>query len=64
MNKFISQNLKKEKQLKDYEDSIWKYKHSKPPLDINGWLPFNHIKEEFSKFPADQVHSFLLKNLF
>jgi hypothetical protein len=58
MNKFISQNLKKEKQLKDYEDSIWKYKHSKPPLNINGWLPFNHIKEEFSKFPADQVHSF------
>ena len=58
MNKLINDHNKKEKEDKENEEKIWKYKHSKPPLEISGWLPFNHVKEEFSVFPADDIHSF------
>ena len=61
MNKFISQNLKKEKQLKDYEDSIWKYKHSKPPIFINPWKATNHENEYFSFVPIDKIYSFKIE---
>ena len=42
---FKKQNQKKENMFKENEQKLWQYKHSKPPVLWNQWLPFNHIKE-------------------
>ena len=55
---FKKQNLLKEKLLKDKEEEIWKFKHSKPPVFINPWKATNHQNEYFNFVPFDKVYSF------
>ena len=58
INTFKKQNEKMEKNLRNKEELLWEYRHSKPPLYLNPWKSNLHVKEEFSKSPADKVHSF------
>lgn len=58
ISKFMNDNEDKEKIIKEKEDFIYKYIHSKPPLEYNTWKFSNHIIKEFSRCPADKVHSF------
>ena len=58
IDKFIKDNLNIEKKLRENEENIWKYKHSKPPLNLNPWKPANHQIKEFSIFPGDKIHLF------
>lgn len=44
LNKFITQNTKRETSLRQKEKDLWDYLHSKPPLKLNKWKPSNHIK--------------------
>lgn len=55
INQFCKQNERMEKKLKDNEEKIWKYKHSKPEIEFNKWKPSNHIIEEFSKSISDST---------
>ena len=55
---FIDENEKREQKSKDEEERVYKYKHSKPPLQLNSWKFSNHVIEEFSRPKADEVHSF------
>ena len=56
--KFLKDNEKREKIIKEKEDFIYKYYYSRPPVDINPWRFSNHIIKEFSKSPVDKVHFF------
>ena len=58
METFINQNKKMEEKLKKKDEMIFKYKRSKPPVQLNPWKPTNHVREEFTKFKADDVHNF------
>lgn len=53
IDKFCKQNKKTEKFLRDQEEVVWKYRHSKPDVEWNGWKPANHTIKEFSAFPSD-----------
>ena len=55
---FKKQNSKREKILRDKEELLWKYKHSKPPIFINPWKATNHENEYFNFVPFDKVYSF------
>ena len=55
---FINENDKREQKIKNYEEQIYIYKHSKPPLNLNSWKFSNHVIEEFSRPKADDVHGF------
>ncbi len=55
---FKKQNSKREKILRDKEELLWKYKHSKPPIFINPWKATNHQNEYFNFVPFDKVYSF------
>ena len=55
---FKKQNLLKEKLLKDKEEEIWKFKHSKPPVYINPWKATNHQREYFSIYPGNKFYSY------
>ena len=60
--KIISNNIKdneeKEKKLKEKDNFIFKYLHSKPPVEYNPWKFSNHIIKHFSIAPVDNVYSF------
>ena len=58
ISKYIKDNDEKEKKIKEKEDYIYKYFHSKPPVEYNSWKFSNHIIKEFCKTPVDNVHSF------
>jgi len=58
IGKYIKDNEKREKILKEKDDYIFKYLHSKPPVEYNTWKYSNHIIKEFSRPPVDKVHSF------
>ena len=58
LGKYIKDNEKREKKLKEKDDYIFKYLHSKPPVEYNTWKYSNHIIKEFSRPPIDKVHSF------
>lgn len=58
VGKFIAENDKKEEILRQNEENLYKYYHSKPPLVLNKWKYANHVIEEFSTPPADLVHAF------
>jgi len=58
METFINQFKKTEEKLKQKDEMIFKYKRSKPPLQLNPWKPSNHVREEFTKFKADDVYTF------
>ena len=55
---FKKQNSKREKILREKEELVWKYKHSKPPIFINPWKATNHQNEYFNFVPCDKVYSF------
>ena len=54
----MKDNEEKERIMKEKNDFIYKYYHSKPPLECNSWKFSNHIIKEFSVFPGDKVYSF------
>ena len=58
MKIFINENDKNEKQRRDEEERLYRYKHSKPPLQLNSWKFSNHVIEEFSRPKADEIHGF------
>jgi hypothetical protein len=55
---FINENDKREQKIKNDEEQLYIYKHSKPPLNLNSWRFSNHIIEEFSRPKADDIHGF------
>ena len=58
IKKFIEQNKEKENILKENDNNVFKYMHSKPPLDLNKWKYGNHIIEYFSTPHLDKIYSF------
>jgi hypothetical protein len=40
IQRFKTENSTRENLLKEKEQQLYDYKHSKPPLEINPWLPF------------------------
>ena len=58
IEKYMKNNEKNEKICKEKEEFIYKFYHSKPPLECNTWKFSNHIIKEFSRPPIDKVHSF------
>jgi hypothetical protein len=55
---FINENDKREQKMKNDEEQLYIYKHSKPPLNLNSWRFSNHIIEEFSRPKADEIYGF------
>ena len=51
-------NDDREKILKEKDDLMYNYLHSKPPVKYNPWKFSNRIIKEFSRCPSDKVHSF------
>ena len=60
IKKFMKDNEKKEKILKDKDDYIFKYFHSKHRPEYNTWKYSNHIIKEFSRPPIDKIYSFAM----
>lgn len=58
VTKFIKDNEDKLIKSKQKEEEIYKYKHSKHPIQYNPWKFTNHSLKEFSTIPADRIHSF------
>ena len=58
IKKFMEQNKEKENFLKENDNNVFKYMHSKPPLNLNKWKYGNHIIEYFSIPHLDKVYSF------
>lgn len=54
----MKENKQKETLLKEKEEEVYKYKHSRPPLNLNTWKFSNHVIEEFSAPPGDKTHLF------
>ena len=61
MKVFINENDKREQKMKDDEEKLYIYKHSKPPIQFNSWKFSNHVIEEFSRPKADEIHGFRQK---
>ena len=55
---FINENNIREQKKRDEEEKLYKYKHSKPPLQLNSWKFSNHVIEEFSKPKADEIYGY------
>ena len=55
---FINENDKREQKIKNDEEKLYIYKHSKPPIQLNSWKFSNHVIEEFSRPKADDIHGF------
>ena len=58
INEFITEHNKYEDKVKDDEEQLYIYKHSKPPVNWNKWKFSNHVIEEFSKPKVDEVYAF------
>jgi hypothetical protein len=58
ISSFVKDNEFREKLIKEKEEEMYKYKHSKPPVQLNSWKCSSHIIEEFSRPPGDKIHSF------
>lgn len=43
-----------------YDEEIYKYKHSKPPVDYNKWKYIHRVGDYFHQFPADKIHSYTI----
>lgn len=54
---FIGQFEKTEQKIRDDEEKLFRYKHSKPPLKINPWKYSNHAIKEFSRPKIDEVYT-------
>ena len=44
--------------MKEKDEYIYKYYHSKPYYERNQWKFSNNIIKEFSRPPADKIHIF------
>ena len=55
---YIKDNDKNEKKMKEKDEYLYNYYHSKPVFDVNPWKYSNHIIKEFSRPPIDKIHSF------
>ena len=62
ITKYMKDNEKKEKIFKEKEAFLYKFYHSKPPLQCNSWKFSNHIIKEFSIPPGDKIYSFAKEN--
>ena len=54
----IKDNEKREKIFEEKDYDVYKYLHSRPPVEYNPWKFSNHIIKEFNKIPIDNVHFF------
>ena len=54
----MKKNKNKENILKENDNNVFKYMHSKPPLLLNKWKYSNHIIKNFSVPHVDKVYSF------
>ena len=57
---YIKNNNKNEKIMREKDDFLYNYYHSKPFFGFNPWKFSNHIIKEFSIFPIDKIHSYSL----
>ena len=55
---FINENDKREQKQKIFEEKLYEFKHSKPPVYLNPWKFSNHVMGEFSKFKADEIYGY------
>lgn len=53
---YIKDNQENEKIMKQKEEYIYKYYHSKPHFEREQWKYSNHIIKEFSTPPLDKIH--------
>jgi len=58
VSRFIKENESKESTIKLKDEEYFKYKHSKPLVNYNSWKFSNHVIEEFSKCPGDDIYAF------
>lgn len=58
MNRFIKDYMSNVERSKQLDEEIYKYKHSKPPIDFNKWKYNKVYGNYFSNPPGDKVHSF------
>lgn len=58
IDEFIIEHKNKEDKLKNEEEKLYIYKHSKPPVEYNKWKFSNHVIEEFSKPHIDKEYVF------
>jgi len=55
---FIKDNDKREQKQKIFEEKLYEFKHSKPPVYLNPWKFSNHVMGEFSKYKGDEVYGY------
>ena len=55
---FIRDNEKKEKKILKQRDLLYEMKHSKHKENKFIWKPANHVNEQFSRYPIDNVLSY------
>jgi hypothetical protein len=55
---FINENDKREQKQKIFEEKLYEFKHSKPPVYLNPWKFSNHVIEEFSRPKADEIYGY------
>ena len=58
IKKFIDDNKRREKILRERDEYVYKYRHNKPFYPDNPWKFSNHIINPFMNVPADKIHSF------
>ena len=58
IEKYMKDNEKNEKMFKEKEDFIYKFYHSKPPLECNTWKFSNHFIKEIRRPPINKIYSF------
>ena len=58
IDRFIKQNKDKYKNMKNFEEEVYKYRHSKPPVELNDWK-FNKVYGDYFSSPkVDKVYSY------
>ena len=57
---YIKNNNKNEKIMREKDDFLYNYYHSKPFFEYNPWKFSNHIIKEFSIAPIDKINSYSL----
>ena len=55
---YIKNNNKNEKIMREKDDFLYNYYHSKPFFERNPWKFSNHIIKEFSIAPTDKINSY------
>jgi hypothetical protein len=58
---YIKNNNKNVKIMREKDDFLYNYYHSKPFFGFNPWKFSNHIIKEFSRVPIDKINSYSLE---